>query len=134
MLFVDGTGIGGPICDRLLQLGHRNVMEVQFGAKSPDRQFANMRSFMWGRLRAWLPRGAIDVTPRLEQDLTGPGYHHDKQDRVVLEAKEALKKRGVASPDDADALALTFAAPVIDRDPPGDQGSSARPSEQSWMA
>ena len=40
------------------------------------------------------------------------GYAHDKRDRVVLEAKEHMKARGLDSPDDGDALALTFAAPV----------------------
>lgn len=112
-LFVDGTGIGGPICDRLRQMGHHNVMEVQFGAESPKPKLANMRAYMWSEMRDWLTKGAIDETPRLETDLTGPGYKHDKQDRVVLESKEDMKKRGLDSPDDGDALALTFAAPVI---------------------
>jgi len=112
MLFVDGTGIGGPICDRLRQMGHRNLLEVQFGAESPDPKFANMRAFMWGKLRDWLTTGAIDQAPALEMDLTGPGYFHDKQDRLVLESKEKMKARGVDSPDDGDALALTFAGSV----------------------
>lgn len=112
MLFVDGTGIGGPIVDRLRQLGRTNVMEVQFGAESPDPKYANMRAYMWGRLKDWLSRGAVDADQRLETDLTGPGYTHDKRDRVVLEAKEQMKKRGLDSPDDGDALALTFAMAV----------------------
>jgi hypothetical protein len=111
-LFVDGTGIGGPIVDRLRQMGHTNVVEVQFGAEAPDPKYANMRAFMWGRLRDWLPKGAIDADARLETDLTAPGYSHDKRDRVVLESKEHLKDRGIDSPDDADALALTFAMVV----------------------
>ena len=112
-LFVDGTGIGGPICDRLRQMGHHNVMEIQFGGESPKPKLANMRAYMWSEMRDWLTKGAIDTTPRLETDLTGPGYKHDKQDRVVLESKEDMKKRGLDSPDDGDALALTFAAPVL---------------------
>lgn len=111
-LFVDGTGIGGPICDRLRQLGHKNVIEVQFGAESPDPKLANMRAYMWSKLKDWLTKGAIDTTARLETDLTGPGYKHDKRDRVVLESKEDMKKRGLDSPDDGDALALTFAMRV----------------------
>jgi hypothetical protein len=111
-LFIDGTGIGGPIVDRLKQMGHRNVTEVQFGGYSPDPKLANMRAFMWSRMRDWLSKGAIDNSNRLEMDLTGPGYKHDKQDRVVLESKEDMKKRGLDSPDDGDALALTFAAVV----------------------
>jgi hypothetical protein len=109
MMFVDGTGIGGPICDRLRQMGHRNVMEIQFGAESPDPKLANMRAYMWSRTRDWLRLGAIDSLPELEVDLTGPGYHHDKRDRLVLESKDSMKARGLASPDHGDALALTFA-------------------------
>lgn len=117
VLFVDATGgsIGGPIADRLRQLGHRNVVDVQFGGDSPDARYANMRAYMWGRLRDWLTVGAIDPLPRLEQDLVGPGYRHDKRDRVVLESKEDMKKRGLDSPDDGDALALTFAQTVVSR-------------------
>lgn len=116
-LFVDGTGIGGPIVDRLRQMGHSNVVEVQFGGESPDAKYANMRAYMWGKLRDWLPKGCIDADPRLETDLTAPGYSHDKRDRVVLESKEHLKDRGIDSPDDADALALTFAMNVAPAQP-----------------
>ena len=115
MLFVDATGgsIGGPIADRLRQLGHQNVVDVQFGGESPDPRYANMRAYMWGRMRDSLKAGlAIDSTAMLETDLTAPGYQHDKQDRLVLESKEQMKKRGVDSPDDGDALALTFAQVV----------------------
>lgn len=114
MLFIDGTGIGGPICDRLRQMGHKNVTEVQFGSESPDAtlKLANMRAFMWWKMREWLSRGAIDKSSVLETDLCGPGYHHDKSDRLVLESKESMKARELSSPDDGDALALTFAAPI----------------------
>jgi hypothetical protein len=120
MLFIDGTGIGGPIYDRLVQLGYgARVMEVQFGSEAPEvtnsQKFANMRAWIWGKTRDWLKRGAIDPDPRLEQDLTAPGYTHDKSDRIVLESKEHMKARGIDSPDDGDALALTFAAPVVVR-------------------
>lgn len=115
MLFVDATGgsIGGPIADRLRQLGHKNVVDVQFGGESPESKIANMRAYMWSKLRDWLAAGgAIDTLPALETDLTGPGYFHDKGDRLLLESKEQMKKRGLDSPDDGDALALTFAQVV----------------------
>lgn len=119
-LFVDATGgsIGGPVADRLRQLGHKNVVDVQFGGDCPDPKIANMRAFMWSRLRDWLAKGSIDALPDLEMDLTGPGYHHDKGDRLVLESKENMKKRGLDSPDDADALALTFAQTVAPKAEP----------------
>ena len=118
-MFVDATGgsIGGPIADRLRQLGHDNVIDVQFSGESPDPRYANMRAFMWGKLRDWLTAGgAIDGAATLETDLTGPGYFHDKRDRILLESKEQMKARGVDSPDDGDALALTFAHPVAPRE------------------
>jgi hypothetical protein len=75
-----------------------------------------MRAFMWGKLRDALKGGlAIDATAHLETDLTAPGYFHDKQDRLLLESKEQMKKRGVDSPDDGDALALTYAQVVSPR-------------------
>jgi hypothetical protein len=113
-MFVDATGgsIGGPIADRLRQLGHDNVIDVQFGGESPDPHYANNRAYIWGQMRDWLPRAAIDDSASLETDLTGPGYSHDKHDRVLLESKEDMKERGLDSPDDADALALTFAQQV----------------------
>ena len=125
-MFVDGTGIGGPIVDRLHQLGFdQQVIEVQFSWKPPDFKYANMRSYMWGRMRDWLQRGSIDDTPTLEQDLTGPGYTHNRQDQLLLESKEHMKKRALASPDDGDALGLTFAFPVspkIEEDEVRDHG------------
>jgi hypothetical protein len=110
-IFLDATGIGGPIGDRLRQLGYK-VVDVQFGGASPKSQYANMRSFMWGEMKDWLLKGSIDKDSQLEIDLTGPGYGHDKKDRLLLESKDSMKARELDSPDDGDALALTFAYPV----------------------
>jgi hypothetical protein len=110
--FFDGTGVGGPVGDRIKQLGY-NVLEVQFGSASPDPRYANMRAYIWGKMREWLQAGgAIDDDLILEQDLTAPEATHDKRDKIVLTSKEQMKKDGLASPDDGDALAMTFAYPV----------------------
>ena len=116
--FVD-SGFGGPIVDRCHQLGHKNVIEVRFGAACPDPvHYANMRAWMWSRVREFLLHGAIDKDTRLATDLAGPLVKMDKQDRICLESKEEMEKRGLDSPDDGDALALTFAHPVL---PPEEQ-------------
>lgn len=112
MMFVDSAGIAGPVVRRLWQLGHMNVVEVNFGAFSPDIKYANMRAYMWGELKEWLLAGAIDADEHLETDLTAPGYSLDKQTRVVLEDKKKMKERGCDSPDDGDALACTFGGHV----------------------
>ena len=111
-MFID-SAFGAPYVERLKTMGYKNVHEVRFGAESPDRHQANLRAYMWGRAKEWLGTGVIDGTDqRLETDLTAPGYHINRKDQLVLESKEDMAKRNVASPDDGDALALTFAAPL----------------------
>ena len=112
MLFLDSAGIAGPIGARLRSMGHRNVQEVNFGSDSPSDKYRYMRDYMWAQMKDWLLTGAIDSHHELEADLTGPGIRPDSKQRVWLESKETMKKRGVDSPDDGDALALTFAAPI----------------------
>jgi hypothetical protein len=87
-------------------------LEVNFGADSPDRKYRYMRDMMWGRMKDWLLTAAIDKSPRLENDLTAPGLREDLQQRVWLESKKEMKARDVPSPDEGDALALTFAQAV----------------------
>jgi len=111
--FYDATGVGGPVGDRIRQLGHP-IIEIQFGAKSPNRKFANMREYMWARMKDWLQNqyGSIPNDPQIEDELTSVEYKHNKRDQLVLESKAEMKKRGLSSPDYADALAMTFAFPV----------------------
>ena len=120
VVYMDETGgsIGGPIGDRLRSLvsgwpdrgqGVR-IIGVQFGGISPEPHCENMRACMWSRMRAWLAHGAVPNSPDLEQDLTQVGYGAAKANgKLILESKESMKKRGLKSPDEGDALALTFA-------------------------
>jgi len=111
-MFVD-SAFGSPIVERLHTLGFHNVHEVSFGGKSPDHTKENMRAHMWARMKDWLLVGGIpEDRDGLSLQLTRPGYHINRSNRLVLEAKVDMVKRGEASPDDADALALTFAQPV----------------------
>jgi len=108
------------------------MTEVQFGGKAPDTHYANMRSYMWGRMKDWLLRGSIPDDGQLEIDITGPGYFHDKTDRLVLESKEDMKKRGLASPDYGDALALTFAQHVAPQPPKVELNPVGGGTKFSW--
>lgn len=114
--FYDGTGVGGPVGNRVRQmLPELNVIEVQFGASSPDPEAkcANMRTYIWAKMRDWLRAGgAVDFNTVLERDLTCVEFDHNERDQMRLEKKEHMKARGEASPDDGDALAVTFAYPV----------------------
>lgn len=109
-IFVDGTGVGGGVVDRLTQLDF-DVIDVQFGRKAQDRRsYFNFRSELWGRMKEWL-EGDVDIPrrPALEQDLTGPQYGLNTKLQVQLEHKTDMIRRGVASPDEADAIVVTFA-------------------------
>lgn len=127
MMFVDGSGVGGnagAVVARLHALGHKNVMEINFGHDALDSQhYAYRRDEMWGKLKDWLLRGAIDGDKSLEHDMQKPLLVSDREQRVKLESKDQMKARlrkmnlDSASPDDADALALTFAMPVPLRKP-----------------
>lgn len=119
---VDAGGIGSGVIDRLRQLNVPNVYEVHFGGKpegyAPEGGLplhANRAAEMWSRMKEWLKGGAIIDTPEMASDLTGREYGFDAKNSIQLERKEDMKKRGLASPDLADALALTFAVPVAPR-------------------
>lgn len=110
-VFVD-AGNGAGVIDKLRQMGFE-VTEVHFGGRPTRPRFVNKRAEMWCELRDWLGAGgAIPNDVGLKQDLGAPTYSFDVQDRLVLEAKDDLKARGLPSPDLGDALALTFAFPV----------------------
>ena len=113
MLFLDSAGICGPVAARLRQLGFTNIQEVNFGAHALNEKYFLMRSYMWGQMKEWLPTAAIDKSSELEEDLTAPGYKFVHKAKILLEKKDKIKERLGHSTDDGDALALTFAAPVV---------------------
>ena len=72
-------------------------------------------------MKDWLLTGAIETDEKMAMDLAGPGYHINRSNLLVLESKADMQKRGQASPDDGDALALTFAQAVA----PAEKSKSA---------
>jgi hypothetical protein len=122
MIFIDEGGNGSGVVDRCRYLG-LPVTGISFGSE-PDRTqigqqgavaYANKRAEMWGVMKEWLPGGMIDDDPELKSDLSSVEYGYvmrNGRDVILLERKEDMKKRGLSSPDDGDALALTFAYPV----------------------
>ncbi len=111
-VFIDATGMGAGVVDRLRELGHR-VSGIEFGGAAHNPKFANRRAEMWCALANWLREGGcIPQDESLISDLCAPKYFFDSSGRQRLEPKEDIKRRGLPSPDLADALALTFAKPV----------------------
>lgn len=115
-VFVDQGGVGGGCIDRLRQLGFAPVA-VDFGGKATDPRFENKRAEMWWQMADWVKQGGcLPEGQELVTDLTAPTYTYaNARGRLALESKDDLKRRGLSSPDLADALALTFAAPVAMR-------------------
>ena len=128
-VFVDVGGIGGGVIDILHSWGapyDKIVVAVNFGSpprrppkldkdKKPMAGPKNRRAEMWADSRDWLDDEAgadIPDSDTLHADACGPGYHYDIIQRLLLESKDEMKARGVRSPDEWDALALTFAEPV----------------------
>jgi hypothetical protein len=78
---------------------------------------------MWGEMREWLKKASIGTVGAngkqddryLASELCGPEYKVTSSGAIQLESKDDMKKRGVASPDVADALCLTFAYPVANK-------------------
>ena len=113
-VFVD-AGAGAGVIDRVRQLGFA-VTEVAFGGRALSGKYRNRRAEMWMEMAAWLKSGgAIPDDALLKADLSAPVYVFDASGKLGLESKERIKERLGRSPDLADALALTFAAPVSGR-------------------
>ena len=112
-VFIDDTGLGGGVTDRMRQLGYRPVAVNAGKTATNEERYYNKRVEMWGDMRDWLESGGcIPDDMELRTDLEGPEYGFDAKQRLQLEKKEDMARRGLASPDCADALALTFAYKV----------------------
>jgi phage terminase large subunit len=135
-VFIDETGIGGAVVDRLRQLGHK-VIGVNNGGASDwpvdGIGVANKGAEMWVRGREWLQTGgAIEDDPELCAELESREYGYDSNNYIKLEKKDDMKKRGLHSPDNADALMLTFAHPVRQKAPPQIGGSVVGRAISDW--
>ena len=119
VVVVDGDGIGGGVIDQLRFRGYGGkVFEFHGGieAKEPAKYF-NRRAEVWGEMRDWLANAQIPDDPELEADLTGPQYGFSSKSQIQLERKEDMKKRGLASPDCGDMLAMTFGVQILAAQP-----------------
>lgn len=128
-MFIDVGGVGAGVYDRLTEMGYGKVVRaINFGsaplepppldeAGKPKGGYLNRRAEMWGKSKDWLadPAGAdIPDSDSLHADAVSPAYTYDSISRVQLESKDHIRKRGLRSPDEWDAVALTFAEPVVE--------------------
>jgi hypothetical protein len=119
---VDVGGLGAGVYDRLVELveyGKTDLVQVNSSNSPLDAtKYTNKRAEMWGEMREWMEKQPAQIpdSDELQADLTQIRYSYDSNNALKMEKKEDMKKRGFRSPDLADALGLTFAAPVVNLD------------------
>jgi hypothetical protein len=112
--FIDGSGIGAGVVDRLRQLNF-SVVDVNGGNSSMNPRFLNKRAEMWWETKEFLEGLAeLPADSRLRDELTCVEYDFTDKGRIRLDRKSDIMEQYGFSPDRADALALTFAYPIAD--------------------
>jgi hypothetical protein len=151
-VFIDVTGMGVGVYDRLAEQGYDNIcVPVNFASRAIEPEAfgedgrvaggcANRRAELWKNLKRALEAGrfALPDDNALQADLVSVGFKHDSSGRLLLESKADMKRRSVPSPDLGDAVALTFAGSSYSA--PASRGSyPSRPMHRgargstSWM-
>jgi hypothetical protein len=123
-VFIDKTGPGAPVHAWLTQRRCPHLVGVDVDARGDrtdpgavcsaagDVRYFNKRAEMWGAMKEWINAGCLPDDPDLLAALASVEYAYDGNDAIQLERKVDMKWRGLPSPDDAEALALTFACPA----------------------
>lgn len=136
LVVIDEGGLGAGIVDRLKEQRYK-IKGINFGNKSKNPiMYGNMRAQMWGEMREWLKSASIPLDRFLKTDLISPMMKPDSRGTIFLESKKDMKARGLASPDAADAICVTFAFPVAHREytePKRRIASQGSMVSTSWM-
>src|SRR5262249_6314933 len=123
---IDVGGLGIGVFDRLTELGHPRslVNPVNFGGKptelppldekgNPAGGPANRRAELWSNLKTALQgRFSLPDSDSLQADLVSCGYRYKSDGKLLLESKEDMRRRGMPSPDEGDAVVLCFSEPA----------------------
>jgi hypothetical protein len=120
---IDSIGVGAGVFDRLNEQ-EMPVVEMQSGSSADDKErYANARAEWWWALRSRFESGDIDIPndEGLVAQLSGIRYKVNSRGQILIESKDEMKRRGVSSPDRADALMLAFGLSTDER-LPGDPG------------
>lgn len=110
-ILVDTIGLGSGACDRLAELGlPARGINVSESAAMSDR-YLNLRAELWFKGREWFAKKDTNLAndERLSRELVGPRFKYASNGKMQVESKDEMKKRGVASPNRADAFLLTLA-------------------------
>jgi hypothetical protein len=111
-ILVDSIGVGSGVVDRLRELG-APVRGVNV-AESPSmgETYNNLRTELWFKTKAWLEDRSCKIPQddELLADLTGIRYSFTSSGKMAAESKDQMRRRGLRSPDLADAVCLTMAS------------------------
>lgn len=111
---VDAIGIGAGVADRLRELGLPcRAVNVSESPALTDR-YRNLRAELWFLMKEWFAARDCNIAndDLLLSQIVGVKYKITSSGKLQVESKEEIKKRGLPSPDIAEALLMTFAAPA----------------------
>lgn len=113
-LNIDTIGVGAGVYDRLMELPEVSYRvhgtNVAMAAKNKE-DYANLRAEGWGLAKAWLKDGILENHEGW-YELAQPKFTYTSKGQIQIESKEDMKKRGVQSPNIADAFILTLIKPT----------------------
>ncbi len=131
MMFIDVGGLGAGIYDRLVELNYGSrITPVNFGERAlnydaptvqgPDgkqvkaEENVDRRAEMYREAKKWLNQKPCKIPDEdsIQADACVAGFSYDSKQRLRIESKKDIRKRGMRSPDEWDAFILTFAEPV----------------------
>lgn len=119
-IFIDVIGLGAGVYDRVKEIGLSfcEVIPVNV-AEAPafdSQNYRRLRDELWGNMRTWLEmrRGRLwdNEDGDLLGELTSPRYRISSDGKIIIESKDDMRRRGVSSPNIADAHNMTFAQPI----------------------
>jgi hypothetical protein len=111
-ILIDVIGLGAGVVDRLAEqnLPVRGINVAE--APSSKKNYLNLRAELWFAIKDYLSQRdcRLPVDDDLVAELAAPLYKYTSTGKIKIESKEEMRKRGIKSPDKADALALTMAS------------------------
>ena len=105
------SGMGAGVADRLQELGHPVILVNVAESSAMHPTAMRLRDELWLRTKEWLEAKDVVLPDNeiLSKELVAPRYTFTSSGKLKVESKDEMRRRGVASPDVADAFCLTFA-------------------------
>jgi hypothetical protein len=109
---VDAIGLGAGVADRMAEMGLPVLAVNVSESPTTGSQYYRLRDELYCRTRDWFATRQVSVPAhdKLVADLTALKYRYLSDGRIKIESKDEMRKRGLSSPDCADALAMSFYA------------------------